>query len=285
MSRLRAFHEGLGEIGYFEGRNVAIEYLWANGRLDRLSALATELVRRQVGVIAVPGGTNGALAAKAATSTIPIVFTTGGDPVQLGLVADWNRPGSNLTGVVNLNLELVSKRLELLHEFVPNASSVALLVDPTNANAQKIAADAQRAALGLGLQLQVLRASNEWELQRVFTSWDQMRVGALLIGTEGYLVGLSEKLAALTVSHAIPTMFQFREYAIAGGLISYGGSAEGNFRQVGVYTGRILKGERPADLPVEPSKQFELVINLKTAKVLGLTVPPSLLARANDVIE
>jgi putative tryptophan/tyrosine transport system substrate-binding protein len=285
MSRLRAFREGLAQTGYFEGRNVAIEYRWAEGRLDRLPALAAELVQRHVSLIAVPGGTNGALAAKAATSTIPILFTTGGDPVSLGLVADLNRPGGNLTGVVNLNLELAPKRLQLLHEIVPAATSVALLVDPTNVNAEAIVREVRAAAIDLGLQLHVLHASSERDLVSVFTTLVQLHVGALLIGTEGFLVALSDELAALTIRHAIPTMFQFRQYVAAGGLISYGASADGNFRQVGVYAGRILKGELPETLPVEESKRFELVINLKTARMLGLTVPPALLASADELIE
>jgi len=284
-NRLRGFHQGLGETGYVEGRNVAIDYRWADGQQDRFRALAADVVRRQVSVIAVPGSTIGALAAKAETATIPIVFATGGDPVRLGLVADLKRPGGNLTGVMNLNLNLAPARLKLLHELVPAASLIGLLVDPTVPNADAIVQDVQAAAGTLGLQIHVLHASSERDFDPAFASLVQMRAGALLIGTEGLFIRRHEQLAALTVRHAVPTMFQFREYVAAGGLISYGGSTTGNFRQVGVYTGRILKGAKPADLPVEQSTELELVLNLRTAKALGLAVPPALLAHANAVIE
>jgi ABC-type uncharacterized transport system substrate-binding protein len=284
-ARVRAFRQGLSEAGYEEGRNVSIEFRWAEGRAYRLPALARDLARRRVAVIAAPGGTNGALAAKAATWTIPIVFTTSGDPVQLGLVADLKRPAGNLTGILNLNAELAPKRLGLLKELVPAATSVALLVDPTNASTERIVGDVQPAASALGLQLHILRARSEGDLEKVFADIDRLGAKMLLIGTEGFLVSAAEQLAELTVRHRVPTMFQFRDYVTAGGLISYGGSAIGDFRQAGVYTGRILNGERPAVMPVQRSQKFELIINLKTAKALNLSVPPALLARADEVID
>ena len=286
ISRLRGFYQGLSETGYVEGRNVAVEYRWADGQPDRFPAFAADLVRRQVSVIVVPGSTVGALAAKAATTTIPIVFAVGGDPVKLGLVADLNRPGGNLTGVVNLNVNLAPRRLELLRELVPSATLIALLVDPTNPSAGTIVKDVQAAARSLGLQVHVLHASSEREFDSAFASLVQVRAEALMIGTEGLFIHRSEQLVALTIRHAVPTMFQFREYVAVGGLMSYGGSTNsGNFRQVGIFTGRILKGAKPADLPVEQSTRLELIINLKTAKMLGLAVPPTLLARADEVIE
>jgi putative ABC transport system substrate-binding protein len=284
--RLRAFRQGLSETGYVEGRNVAIEYRWAKNQFDQFPALLADLVRSKVTVIAAVTGTPPALAAKAATTTIPIVFVTAGDPVALGLVASLNRPGGNLTGVATLTVELGPKQLEVLHELVPTATIIALLVNPTNAtNAEKLSRDLQAAAPTLGLQLHILHASTERDFDAVFASLPRLRAGALEIGSDPFFNSRSEQLAALALRHAMPTMFPFREYAIAGGLISYGNSFADAHRQVGAYTGRILNGEKPADMPIQQSVKVELVINLKTAKALGLTVPPTLLARADEMIE
>jgi len=285
-SRMRSFHEGLSETGYVDGRNVAIEYRWAEGHNDRLPALAADLVRRRVTVIAVPGSTPAALAAKAATSTIPIVFWIGGDPIELGLVASLNRPEGNLTGLTTLNQELVAKRVELLHEVVPGTSSMALLINPTSPTLTKTAIeDAQAAARSLGLELHVLNASTERDFDVVFANLIQLRAGGLVIGSDAFFSSRMEQLAALAARHAVPTIYQFREFAAAGGLMSYGGSLTNAFRGVGVYTGRILKGEKPADLPVQQVTKVELIINLKTAKALGLNISLPLIGRADEVIE
>jgi putative tryptophan/tyrosine transport system substrate-binding protein len=284
-ARLAAFSRGLSELGYVEGRNVAIEYRWADNQNDRVPAMAADLVRRQVSVIAATGGITSALAAKAATATIPVVFTVGVDPVEAGLVASLSRPGGNLTGVVTLNVELGPKRLDLLHEMVPTATSVALLVNPTNLNAETLLRDLQAAARTLGLRLHILHARAERDFDTVFATLVQLRAGGLVIGTDSFFISRGEQLAALTVRHAVPTIFLDREFAAAGGLMSYGGSLTDLFRLVGGYTGRILKGEKPADLPVQQSTKAELIINLKTAKALGLTVPLTLLGRADEVIE
>ncbi|GLR85950.1 ABC transporter substrate-binding protein [Bradyrhizobium iriomotense] len=282
---VRAFRQGLNETGYVEGKNVAIEYRWAEGQNDRLPALAADLVRRQVNVIAAPSRT-AALAAKAATKTIPIVFELGDNPVELGLVNSLNRPGGNLTGVTSLNTEIGPKRLELLHELVPTASIIALLVNPTNPGlAENLSRDLEAAARNLGLQLHVVHASTDRDIDTIFATLVQRRAGGLVIGNDAFFVNQIAQLAALTVRHALPTIFQTHEFAAAGGLISYGTNLKDLFRQVGVYTGRILKGERPADMPVQQATKVELIINLKTAKALGLTVPLSLLGRANEVIE
>src|SRR2546428_9179062 len=278
-----AFRQGLKETGYIEGQNVTIEYRWAGGQYDRVPALAAELIRRQVAVIVA--NSPGAQAIKAAITTIPIVFTTASDPVQLGLVTSLNRPGGNVTGVTQLYVKVMPKRLELAHELVPTATIIAALVNPTNPNTETIVRDLQAAARILGVQLHVLHASTERDLDTVFATLAQLRAGALVIGTDAIFNGWVEQLAALTVHHAVPAIFQRRAFAAAGGLMSYGGNTEESYRQAGVYTGRVLKGEKPDDLPVVQSTKFELVINLPTAKALGLEIPPMLLAHADEVIE
>jgi putative ABC transport system substrate-binding protein len=281
-----AFRQGLGETGYVEGRNVTIESRWAAGEYDRLPALAADLVRRQVAVIAATGGATSARAAKAATATIPIVFSTAGDPVELGLVAGLSRPSGNLTGVTNLNMEVGPKRLELVHNLVPAAATIALLVNPTNNTAEAQLREMQAAARTLGVQLQVLRASTEREIDDAFAVLTQLRTGGLVIAADPFFNGLHEQLAALALRHGVAAVYLNREFAAAGGLASYtGGSTIDNVHQVGVYTGRILKGEKPGDLPVQQSTKTELVINLRTAKALGLAVSTNLLAIADEVIE
>ncbi len=281
---LTAFRQGMKEAGYVEGQNVAIEYRFAENQYDRLPALAADLVRRQVAVIAANGPA--ALTAKAATATIPIVFTAGFDPVEIGLVASLNRPGGNITGVSILDVELGPKRLELLHELMPTATIMALLVNPTNPTlAEATTKDAQGVARTLGLALDVLHASTDRDFDAVFTAVAALRAGALVMGPDALFTSRSAQLAALALRHAVPTIYQFREFAAAGGLMSYGGRITDGFRLVGVYAGRILKGEKPADLPVQQSAKVELIINMKTAKSLGLTIPPTILARADEVIE
>jgi putative ABC transport system substrate-binding protein len=282
---MAAFHQGLEALGYREGLNVRLEQRWANNEYDRLTALADDLVGRQVTVISAIGGNPVALAAKAATTTIPIIFYVGADPVQLGLVASLNRPGGNVTGVAGLNVEVGPKRLELLHELRPTAEIVALLVNPTNPNAAKLSTDLEAAAQKLALSLRVLHAKAERDFVMAFAALAQLRAGALLIGGDGLFRARSEQLAALTVHYSMPSMFQYREFVAAGGLMSYGGNIIDSYRLVGVYTARILKGEKPANLPVQQSTKAELIINMKTAKLLGLEVPPTLLARADEVIE
>ena len=279
-----ALRRGLNETGFVEGRNVAIEHHWAHGQYDRLPALAADLVRRQVTVIATSGNAS-ALAAKTATATIPIVFLTGADPVQAGLVASLSRPGGNLTGVTSLGVELGPKRLELLHELVPAATTIAVLVNPANRSAEIQVRDMQAAALTLGLELHILQASTEREIDAAFATLTRLRAGALVISPEAFFNSRSEQLAALTVRHAVPAIYTYREFAAAGGLMSYGGSITDSYRQAGIYVGRILKGEKPADLPVQQSAKVELIVNMKTAKALGLTVPFALLGRADEVIE
>jgi putative ABC transport system substrate-binding protein len=245
--------------------------------------MATDLARRKVAVIV--GNTAAALAAKSATTTIPIVFSTPGDPVELGLVASLNRPGGNVTGVTNLNVEVGPKRLELLHEAVPSATTIAVLVNPSNRNAEALLRDLKSAGRTLGLQLHVLQASSEDDINRVLTTFGELRAGGLVIGPDSFFNIRTDQLATLTARHRVPSIYQYREFATAGGLIAYGASQADTYRQVGVYSSRILKGEKPADLPVQQSTRVELIINLKTAKTLGLSIPPALLARADEVIE
>ena len=280
------FRQGLNEAGFVEGRNIVIEYRWAEGHNDRFPALADDLVRRQVSVIAVPGSTPGALAAKAATMTIPIVFAMASDPVRVGLVTSLNQPGGNVTGVTLLGVELAPKQLELLHNLVPTATVMALLVNPTSpALAKSQSQDLQAAALKLGLQLHVLHASTESDFDGVFATLAELRVGGLVIGADAFFTSRARQLAELTASRSLPAIYWQREYAQAGGLISYGTNYADLYRQAGVYTGRILKGEKPADLPVQQATKVELIVNLKAAKALGITVPLSLIGRADEVIE
>jgi len=283
--RVRAYRRGLSETGYVEGRNVTIEYRWADGQNDRLPSMAVDLVRRGVNVI-VTGGTPATLAAKAATTTIPIVFIISTDPVAAGLVASLNRPGGNVTGVTGLNVELAPKKLELLHELFPSATTLALLVNPTN----PIAAENQSrtvaaAARTLGLQVHILHSSTEGDFDPVFARFAQTSAGALVIGSDLFFTSRSERLAALGLRHAVPSIYQFREFAEAGGLMSYGGSITDWGHQAGIQTGRILAGVKPADLPVHQATKLELFINLKSAKALGVEVPATLLARADEVME
>ena len=277
------FRQGLSETGYVEGQNVAIERRFAEGRVDRLPALAADLAGRKVDVIVAAGGT--ALAAKNATSTIPIVFAVGTDPVADGLVASLARPGGNLTGISTFNLELMPKRLELLSELVPQARVLALLADPNSRITEPMIRDVQEAARAKGVQLQILKASSESEIDAAFATLVQLQVGGLLVGPAAPFFIRREQIFALASRHAVPAMYDTRLYVAAGGLISYGPSLAGMWRQVGIYVGKILKGAKPADLPVQQPTTFELVVNLNTAKALGLTVPPSILARADEVIE
>jgi putative ABC transport system substrate-binding protein len=282
--RVREFRKGLGETGYVEGRNVAIEYRRADGLYDRLPAIAADLVRRQVTVIAA-SAISAALAAKAATTTIPIVFSIGGDPIELGLVASLARPGGNITGVTNLNTELGPKRLELLRQLVPTATTIAALVNPTSPLAEPQSQGLQAAARTLRLQLHILYASTDRDINTVFATLAELRTGGLVIGSDAFFNNRVEQLAALALGQAVPTIYQFREFSTAGGLMSYGGNNTDNHPLVGIYTGRILKGEKPAELPVQQQTKIGLIINLKTAKALGLTVPETLLATADEVMQ
>jgi putative tryptophan/tyrosine transport system substrate-binding protein len=279
-----AFREGLSETGYIEGQNVSIEYRWAGGNYDRLAALATDLVGHKVDVI-VTGGVPAALAAKNATTTIPIVFTGVADPVAAGLVASLARPGGDLTGFSSLGGELVGKLVEFLSELVPQAGVIALLVNPNNPNTERMMRDVQEAARAKGVELPILKAGTESEIDAAFATLAQLQARALVVGGDPFFSDRREQLVALASRHAIPAIYQFRELAAAGGLISYGASVPALYRQAGNYAGRILKGAKPADLPVQQPTTFELVVNLNTAKALGLTVPPAILARADEVIE
>jgi putative ABC transport system substrate-binding protein len=283
-SRVSAFREGLAKAGYVQGQNVNIEYRWAEGRYERLSELATDLVNRQVVVIAATS-TPPALAAKAATQTTPVVFTTGNDPVALGLVASLNRPGGNVTGVTRMNLQLGPKRLELLHEMVPKATIIGLLLNPSNPNADTFEKEVRAAADRFGLQMKVLHAQSDTELEATFDGLAVRDIGALLIGADPFFNTRSDKLAELAVRHGMPSLYQYRAFVAAGGLGSYSASLDDSHREVGIYVGRILAGAKPADLPVMQSTKLELIINLRTAKALGLTVPQLLLAQADEVIE
>ena len=280
-----AFRQGLNEIGYVEGQNVAIEFRWAQAQDDRLSALATELVRRPVAVIAGLNSTAAARAAKAATTTIPIVFVIGADPVEVGLVASLNRPGGNLTGVSFLGNMLVPKRLELLRELVPTADTIAFLVNPINPNADADTKNAQAAAHAIGRTLFVLNATSERDLETAFAKLAKQRAHALLVNVDPLFISHRGQIILLAARHAIPTIYDRREFVAAGGLMSYGSSLTDVYRQAGIYTGRILKGTKPADLPILQPTKFEMVINLKTAKALGVTIPQSILLRADQVIE
>jgi putative ABC transport system substrate-binding protein len=280
-----AFRRGLSETGYSDGHNVAIEYRWAENQPSRLPVLAAELVRRQVAVIAATGGAASALAAKAATTTIPIVFTGGGDPVAIGLVASLNRPGGNVTGVTFLANMLAAKRLEVLNELVPKASTIALLVNPNNPNAATETSDMETGARATGKQSVLLRASTEREIDMAFAALVQQRVEALVIAADAFFDSRRSQIVALAAQHAVPAIYFSRQFVVAGGLMSYGTSITDAYRQAGIYAGRILKGAKPADLPVVQATKFELVINVETARMLGLSVPPTLLARADEVIE
>jgi putative ABC transport system substrate-binding protein len=281
---LAAFRQGLNEIGYAEGRTVTIEYGWADGQSDRLPALAAELLRRKAAVFAT-GGPAAALAAKAASTTIPLVFVSSSDPVQLGLVASFNRPGGNATGVSFIASELVAKQSELLHQLVPNAAVIGVLVNPTSPNAEVQLKEVPAAARTLGLEIVVQNASSERDFDAAFAALVQQRAGALVVGSDPLFYTRRQQLAAMATRYALPAIYADREYAEAGGLMSYGTSIATAFRQAGVYTGRILRGEKPAELPVVQATKFDLTINLITAKALGITVPPGLLVAADEVME
>ena len=285
-ANVTAFRQDLSETGYVEGQNLAIEYRWAEGRFDQLPALATDLVSRKVDAIVTSGGPAPARAAKNATTTIPIAAVVGGDPIADGLIASLARPGGNLTGVTFMMTELMPKLFELLSELVPQARVIALLVNPNEpSNAERTMRDVQEAARIKGRQLHILKAGSESEIDAVFATLDRMHIGALFVGADAFFNSRREQLVALAARYSVPAIYEWREFVAAGGLMSYGPSITAAYRQVGVYAGRILKGAKPADLPVQQPTTFELVVNLKTAAALGLTVPPSILARADEVIE
>ena len=281
---VRAFRQGLKQAGYVEGENIAIEYRWANGQYNRLPELVNDLVKRQVAVIAATG-TPANVVTKSATTTIPVVFTAGSDPVQLGLVTSLNRPGGNITGVTQLTGEVAPKRVEVAHELVPGAKLIGLLVNPGNPSAATLTKASQQAAIMLGLHLDVVHASTEAEVDDAFRTFAAKQVGAVVVVTDAFFNGVVQLLATLSMRHSLPTVYQYHPFIEAGGLISYGGSIADSYRLAGVYVGRILKGERPGDLPVQQSTTVELIINLKSAKALGLTVPLPLLGRADELIE
>ena len=280
-----AFRAGLKEAGFVEGQNIAIEYRWAENKRDRLPELVADLVGRRVGVIAATGGSAPALAAKAATSTIPIVFTGGGDPVRLGLVASLSKPGGNATGVINISGELTAKRLEILRDLIPKTGVVGVLQDPNSSNADMVLRELQKAAGSMGQQVFIVKTASEDDFDAAFERVREQRAGALLVLSNPIFTTGRERLVALAARHAIPAIYAFREFPVAGGLISYGASITDGYRQAGVYTGKILKGAKPHELPVLQPTKFELVINLMTAKALGIVVPATLLARADEVIE
>ena len=283
--RLRTFRQGLRESGFVEGRNVVVEYRWADGHYDRFPALLADLIARKVAVIVAIAGTPPALAAKAATSTIPIVFVTASDPIAIGLVGSLARPGGNITGFTSMGVELGPKQLEVVHELVPGVA-VALLVNPTNpANAGPLLQAVQTGAATHGIELHVLEAATESEVDAAFAALPRVRAGALMIGTDAFFNSRVDQLVALASLHKVPTIYPFREYAVAGGLISYGDSIFGSYRAAGAYAGRIIKGEKPANLPVQQTTRVELIVNLKAANALGLNVPLTLLVRADEVIE
>jgi putative ABC transport system substrate-binding protein len=282
---LAAFRQGMNELGYIEGRTVAFEYRSAEGQYDRLPSLATDLVRHQVAVIVTSGAPASALAAKEATTTIPIVFSTGGDPIALGLVASLNRPGGNITGVSLFNVVLVPKQLELVRELVPKASVIAALVNPDNPNTETEVRELQEAAQALRLQIRVVRVSAKEDFDSAFAMTVQQRVGAIIVSYDSFFSSRRDQIVALAARHSLPAIYHWREFVESGGLISYGTKLTDSYRQTGIYAGKILQGARPADLPVQQPTKFELVLNLKTAKALGLTVPPTLLTAADDVIE
>ena len=284
-SRVRAFRQGLGETGYVEGRNVAIEFRWAEGQHSKLSALAADLVGRPVAVIVAPGGAPAALAAKSVTTTIPIVFEMGADPLAIGLVETLKRPGANLTGVTSLNVQVTPKRLEILHEVVPAAAVIAVLLNPTSPTTGSQLKNLQVAADALGVRLHILHASTQRDFAAVFETLAQVRPGGLVVASDTFFATHAEQLAALTVRHAMPAIHQSRDFAVAGGLMSYAGSFVESHRQAGIQTGRVLKGDKPADLPVHQVTKVELIVNLKTTKALGLTMPLPLIGRADEVIE